>query len=399
MPLSRRALVGVCGAAAVAVAAVSASWWPGDRPHDGAVAAADGLPHTGVEVSGGKCGRGWDHARPGIQVFELHNGSDRAAEVYLRDARSGAAYGEVDGIGPGTTRTLRADLGDGTYSFACFPDDGAPAVGPKVRVHGGRGGHGGPAARPVDQHDLIPPTLSYQHWIAGRMGPLLDATEKLRSAIDDGDLARAREAWLPAHLTYERMGAAYGTFDDADGAINGTTASLPGGVHDKDFTGFHRIEHGLWHGESASSLRPFADRLVEDVRTLRKDWSQARMDPLDLGLRAHEILENTVQFELTGRTDYGSHSNLATARANLDGTRVALSRLRPLLASRYPRMGRLDDELDGMQARLDGHEHDGHWTPLGELGRMEREKVNADASELVERLADIAALCDVRRTR
>ncbi|GAA3156073.1 hypothetical protein GCM10017687_87630 [Streptomyces echinatus] len=47
--------------------------------------------------------------------------------------------------------------------------------------------------------------------------------------------------------------------------------------------------------------------------------------PRPAGLRAHEILENTVQFELTGRTDYGSGSNLATARANLDGTRAVLS--------------------------------------------------------------------------
>nr|WP_314174469.1 EfeM/EfeO family lipoprotein [Streptomyces sp. DSM 40971] len=377
---------------------MSVSWWPQARPHHGAPGAADGLRHARVEVSSGKCGRGWGGSRTGLQVFDLHNGSDRAAEVYLRDAR-GAVHGEVEGVGPGTTRTLRADLGKGAYAFACYPDDGAPAAGPTVRVRGGSGGPGGPAARPVDQHDLIPPTLSYQRWVSGRMGPLLDATEELRSAIDDGDLARARTAWLPAHLTYERMGAAYGTFGDADAAINGTTAGLPGGTHDEDFTGFHRIEQGLWHGASASSLRPYADRLVKDVRTLRKDWSQARMDPLDLGLRAHEILENTVQFELTGRTDYGSGSNLATARANLDGTRAALSRLRPLLSSRYPHMARLEDELDGMQARLDRHEHDGHWTPLAGLGRREREKVNADASELVERLADVAALCDVRRTR
>ncbi|MHC5904004.1 hypothetical protein ACVNF4_08855, partial [Streptomyces sp. S6] len=37
---------------------------------------------------------------------------------------------------------------------------------------------------------------------------------------------------LPAHLVYERMGAAYGTFGDADAQINGDSA------------GFHRIERG-----------------------------------------------------------------------------------------------------------------------------------------------------------
>ena len=122
------------------------------------------------------------------------------------------------------------------------------------------------------------------------------------------------------------------------------------------------------------------------------------MDPLDLGLRAHEILENTVQFELTGRTDYGSGSALATARANLDGTRVVLSRLRPLLVTRYPHLDRLERDLDATQAVLDRRHHDGHWTALGGLDRREREKVNASVSALVEQLADVAALCDERRS-
>jgi iron uptake system component EfeO len=230
------------------------------------------------------------------------------------------------------------------------------------------------------------------------MGSLAGAARKLDTAIRSGDPERARKAWLTAHLVYERLGAAYGTFGDADAAINGTTAGLAGGVHDRDFTGFHRIEYGLWHGESATALRPFADRLVKDVLTLRTTWQQARMDPLDLGLRAHEILENTVQFELTGRTDYGSGSNLATARANLDGTRVVLSRLRPVLTGRYPGLKELDAALDRTGAVLDRQEHGGHWVPPARLSRTEREKVNAAVSGLVERLADIAALCDVRRS-
>ena len=34
----------------------------------------------------------------------------------------------------------------------------------------------------------------------------------LKNAIDRGDLAAARSAWLPAHLQYERLGAAYDAF-------------------------------------------------------------------------------------------------------------------------------------------------------------------------------------------
>ncbi|MER6311305.1 EfeM/EfeO family lipoprotein [Streptomyces sp. NPDC001657] len=366
---------------------------------DGAEAertAPDGLPHTGIEVSPGGCGRGWQHPRPGLQVFDLHNTSDTAAEVYLKNPADGSVHGEVEGIGPGTTRQLRVRLGRGAYAFMCLPDDAHAVTGPTVRIAGG--GRPGPAAAPVTEHDLIPPALAYQKWVGKGLDGLVGRTGRLRDALADGDRAAAEDAWLSAHLAYERLGAAYGAFGDADGKINGTTAGLPDGVRDPAFTGFHRIEYGLWHGRSTASLRGPATSLADAVKALRDDWAEARMEPADLGLRAHEILENTLQFELTGRTDYGSGSNLATARANLDGTRAVLARLRPLLVPRYPELPALERQLDRAQELLDGFRRDGRWTPLDRLDRRQRERTDAVLGDLVERLASVATLCDARRT-
>ncbi|MFM9610566.1 imelysin family protein [Streptomyces niveiscabiei] len=361
------------GGALVAVAACGA--------HPTPPAAPDGLPHTTVRVSSGDCGRGWEKPVGGRQVFDLDNTSDAAAEVYLTDARTGAVYGEVEGLGPGTQRPLRVTLGDGSYTFKCLPDDADAVTGPTVRITGSRT-RSGPAALPVTQQELIAPTLAYQKWIGARTVELSQKTDVLKAAVDRGDLAAARAAWLPAHLVYERMGAAYGTFGDADAAINGRDE------------GFHRVEQGLWHGESASSLRAPADALDRAVHALQQDWPGERMDPADVGLRAHEILENAVQFELTGRTDRGSGSNLATVRANLDGTRALLGFLRPLLTTRDAGLAELDTWMDRAQHTLDGVAG----KPLGQLTRAQREKVDADVSGLVERLADVAALTDVRRT-
>ncbi|MEW2301022.1 EfeM/EfeO family lipoprotein [Streptomyces sp. NPDC006655] len=364
----------------------------GSRP---AHADPSALPHTSVEVSASRCGRGWTTPVSGVQVFDLHNPTDGAAEVLLEDPRSQAVYGEVEGIGPGTTRELTVRLGTGAYAFKCVPDDTDAVTGPTVHISGGRSG---PAAAPVTEHDLIPPALAYQKWVGTGLSEVVRLTTGLRDAVDRGDLAAARTAWLPAHLQYERMGAAYDAFGEADRAINGTDAGLRGGVHDKDFTGFHRVEYGLWHGESATGLRAPAAALLKSVTALRDDWAGTRMDPAQLGLRAHEILENTVQFELTGRTDYGSGSNLATARANLDGTEQVLARLRPVLAGRYAGLSGLRSAVERAGRTLDGFGHDGTWTPLGRLSRRQRENVDAVLGDLVERLASVATLCDPRRT-
>ncbi|MEE4545350.1 EfeM/EfeO family lipoprotein [Streptomyces sp. V4-01] len=382
----------------VVVAAGGADGGAGTR--DGgakaAPAAADGLPHTAVDVSTGSCGRGWTAPRTGTQVFDLHNTGMNATEVYLSDPRTGRFYAEVEGLAPGATRPMLVDLGSGTYAFKCLAEDTDAVTGPTVTVPGRQ--PQGPSALPVTEHDLIPPTLAYQKWIGDRIGDLGRGTAALRADLDGGDLAAARRDWLTAHLVYERMGAAYGTFGDADGAINGTAARIGSGVHDPSFTGFHRIEYGLWHSASAASLRAPAAQLDRAVEALASSWPQQRMDPADMGLRAHEIVENAEQFELTGRTDYGSGTNLATADANIEGSRQILTLLRPLLVPRDPGLAGLDAALDRAQAHLKALDHGGTWTPTAELTVRQREQVDADFGDLLERLAPVAAIFDVRRT-
>ena len=357
-----------------------------------------GLPHTTVQASPSGCGTGWTRPQAGLQVFDVNDSGIGAEDVYVQDAASGAVLGEVEGLAPGRSRPLVVRLPAGSYAFKCLPQDDDAVVGPTVKVPG-HSTASTPAVLPVNQHDLEPLTLAYQAWVAKQLPGLATAVDTLQAAVDKGDLAAAREAWLPAHLDYERLGAAYGTFGDLDGSINGTTKGLPGGLTDPGFTGFHRLEYGLWHGQSAAVLKPVAAKLAADVASLRKQWASEQMDPLDLGLRAHEIVENTIQFELTARTDYGSGSNLATARANLRGTAETLTLLRPLLAPRMPSLPKIDAAMTAASAelvKLGADKSSG--VPLASLATADRERLNAVFGELVTELAPVAAVCDVRRT-
>lgn len=385
---------GLLGAGALAVAAV---WVPGAAGRAPAARPDGGTDRTAVEVSPGGCGTGWSRPHAGMQDFALRNTSATAADVRLQDARTGAVFGEAEGLGPGTVRELRARLGPGAYAFVCLHEDADAVTGPTVRI-GGAAAAGGPAAVPVTRHDLIPPALDHQRWMARHLDGLVASTDALSAAVAAGDRRAARAAWLSAHLGYARLGAAYGAFGAAGKAVDRTTAGLPGGVHDRRFTGFHRVEYGLWHGENGPGLRRAAQRLAADVRTLRAQGDRARMDPADLPRRAHEILEDAFRQELTGRTDYGSGTGLATVRAGVDGTRAVLARLRPLLSSRYADLPLLDRRLDGFGRTLESHRRGGTWTPPRRLARADRERIDAELGDLLEHLADVAALCEPRRT-
>ncbi|MEH3078255.1 MAG: EfeM/EfeO family lipoprotein [Quadrisphaera sp.] len=73
----------------------------------------------------------------------------------------------------------------------------------------------------------------------------------------------------PAQLTWERVGASYDSFGDLGEAVDGLPQGHEQGVDDPDFTGLHRLEHGLFHGQSAAQLLPVADQLATDVAAVQ----------------------------------------------------------------------------------------------------------------------------------
>ncbi|KJK59696.1 iron uptake transporter permease EfeU [Saccharothrix sp. ST-888] len=365
----------------------------------GAVIAVSGGKPAGsstVSVSEQDCGKGFAAPQPGQQVFQMHNTGSKTSEVYLVNPGSGAVYGEIEGLAPGTTRALTATIGSGDYAWRCVPTGGQIVTSASVHVSGGTAVK---AVVPVAEGDLDAPLAAYRTFVGQGLATLLTQTQQLQSDIHAGNLDAARTDWLTAHTQYASLGAAYGTFADFDGKIDGRPDGLADKAQDKDFSGFLRLEYGLWHNQSADDLTPVADQLVSDVDGLGKAFPTQKFDPTDLPLRAHEILENALQFELTGDTDQGSGTNLATVQANVVGTKELLTVLQPLLRSRAPE---LLTEVDAGMIRINGlldaaHHPDGSWTPVGQLTPTARRQLNGAAGQLLEDLANVPTLLEIRK--
>ncbi|MER7844047.1 iron uptake transporter permease EfeU [Kitasatospora sp. NPDC096077] len=361
------------------------------------IAVSDGKKDSSatVAVSEQECGKGFGSPQPGQQVFQMHNTGDKTSEVYLVNPGTGSVYGEIEGLAPGTTRALTATIGSGDYAWRCVPTGGKSVTSASVHVTGGAEVK---AVKPVNEDDLKAPLDSYKDYVNKGLATLMTQTQKLQTDVHSGDLATAKADWLTAHLQYASLGAAYGTFADLDKKIDGRADGLPGGTADPGFTGFLRLEYGLWHGQSVDELTPVADELAQNAAKLAHDFPTQDFDPGDLPLRAHEILENTLQFELTGDTDMGSGTNLATAQANLAGTQELLTVLQPLLDDRDPQvLVRVNAGMKQVGDLVAAAHQPAGWTPVDKLTADSRRQLNGATGQLLENLSLIPTLLEIRK--
>jgi iron uptake system component EfeO len=368
-------------------------------------ASAAAHPAT-YEVAAGQdaCGAGWGsgsnaHVPGGDQTFTVTNGTIAGIEVYLQAVGTGKVYLDLESLGTGAQAKARVTLGSGRYRFVCLPADADPVRGPTVTVGAApAAAQLTPGIVPVTRNDLIPVAKVYGDWVASRIPVLRQQVAALGGDASEGDLAAARRDWVTAHETYGTLGAAYGAFGDLDTAIDGMPAAGLTASTDPGLTGFHRVEAALWSGAPAGDVSATIAPLAAAVDQLAAAFSDAEIDPQDIGLRAHEIVENAIQFELTGAADAGSGTELATIDANLTGAAQALSPLTGILMSRYEKLGATTDSLRAAQTLVESYRQaDGSWVPLAQLSRGDRERLDAVLGAAVELLAPVAAICDIRR--
>jgi high-affinity iron transporter len=344
---------------------------------------------TAIEVTHQGCATQWQPPRSGSVTFQVTNKTAATVDVQLLGTGTQRVYAEIPTLGTGTTRPLSVTLGPGRYTWQCaslsnFIDTSNPGLvtGPKVKST--------PSYIPVGPDDLAAAVDTYRVSITQGLATLVTDTDKLRVLVDYGQLQAARSQWLVAHMDYERLGAAYDTFGDYADEIAGRADGFPLGVNDPKFTGFLRLEYGLWHSAPPEELAGVANQLDGFVRGLQRAFPHQLMLATDLPLRAHEILENALQFELTADTDEGSNTNLATLYANVEGTQTVMNSLAPLLSIRNPSL--LSDCQKGLSmllAQVGSYDGPDGWTPVQALTTSQHEHLDGAISNLLEKLSII----------
>jgi len=265
-------------------------------------------------------------------------------------------------------------------------------------VHG-RAGGAGPPVVPVTPDLLAPPLRAYRAYVRAAITRLRPQVAALVTDLDADDTAAAESDWLSAHSTWLSIGqddGPYSAFGRLGARIDRTAAGLVHGTADPGFVGFHAVEFELWTTADLAAAAASARELDRAVATLAARDLATELPRTNAGLnglavRCHEILEDALRDSLTGGDDYGSHSDLATVRADTGAVRELLGLLAPLIVPRRPHLvARARAALTHLDAAAAG-------TPvaLAALPRERRERLDAAAGAALEILAPVPDLLQI----
>jgi high-affinity iron transporter len=365
-------------------------------------AAASNAADT-VTVSKTECAPEFTSAQSGNHTFTVANNSGMAGEINLDNA-AGAVVGEIETLGPGTTAPLSADLGNGTYTFVCLMGSQSATSSQQVQVTA-KTAAGGPApvaVKPVTVAELTPPNKLYQAYAAAQLKDLASEVAAIKTDLGKNDIAQAKTDWLAAQLDWERVGASYDSFGDLGLAVDGLPTGFVKGVNDPGFTGLHRLEYGLWHGQSAAELLSVTDVLAKNVATVQKNLTSDDLagDPTQLPLRVHEIIEDALRDHLSGIDDEGGNAAYAQTWADTQIDRAVLGYESALINDRDPGLvATAQSELAALDtALLATKTSGGQWQSLTAVSLGQRQHVDAAIGALLETLAVVPDLLEVPPT-
>ena len=352
-----------------------------------------------IMVTGSSCAPGWSSAQGGNQNFTVVNKSGHTAEVNLVQTASQGIVAEIETLGPATSQTMSATLADGTYTWHCLIDGMPTTTSTQVQVSGGGtsvASSAPPPVKPITTGELQPAADAYDRYVQPKLVTLASQVNQIKTDLAAGNIPAAQADWLQAQLTWEQVGAAYDSFGDLGDAIDGLPQALPQGVDDPGFTGLHRIEYGLWHGQGAAELTPIADQLSSDITTLQGKLPQLTVDPTDMPLRAHEILEDALRDHLSGMTDEGAGAAYAETYADVQGTQVVLGMLQNQIDTRRPDLlATVDAQLNTLSQALLATQANGQWQSLSATPLAARQKVDGAIGALLENLSIIPDILEV----
>ena len=321
----------------------------------------------------------------GRASFRIINRSDRAVEWEILDGV--LVVEERENIAPGLSQVINANLLPGDYAITC-----GLLSNPRGTLH----------VTPTAESDaqakakpsmvaFIGPLSEFRVYLSSQGGALIKAVSALEQAIAAGDLTQAQALYLPAREAYQRLAPAAQRLAELDNAINARADYFESREQDPAFSGFHRLEYGLFEQHTLGDLTPIAQRLLADVTTLKQQLLAQSLPPEQLVSILVRNLNSLADVRAaSGEEERYSHLDLNGFAANLTVTRKVVDLMRPLLTkSAADLLPGIDSAINAFAAQLDDLQVDGHYRSYNRVTAAQRQLIADKAKALAAALDGI----------
>jgi iron uptake system component EfeO len=232
---------------------------------------------------------------------------------------------EKENLPPGFAGSFSVNLDAGTYTLYC---PGAKTENSAWTVTGTAPGSA--AGGTVDQM-LSEGAAAYAKYVNDQVGYLVDSTKALATALHGTDLTAAQDAYMKARPYYEKIEPVVESFTVGDVNLDAAIDARADDVAAGKWTGFHRIEKGLFQDKSLDGLGTYGDGLVENVTKLQTLTAGLTYKPYELANGAQELLDEVSKTKITGEEERYSHIDILDISGNDEGAEQAFASLLPAL--------------------------------------------------------------------
>lgn len=176
------------------------------------------------------------------------------------------------------------------------------------------------AVEETDTVDLQAEVDNYKQFALDQLDQFVLETEKFVNAVNAGDVEKAKEIYPHARMYFERSEPIAESFGDLDPRIDVRLADLEEeGKGREEWSGYHKIEYGLWVENTTAGYEETADQLLKDAKELRARVETVEVEPDLMMTGAVDLLNEVSTSKITGEEEIYSHTDLYDFKANIEG--------------------------------------------------------------------------------
>lgn len=352
---------------------------------------------TMTSADGGSCVVDHTSAKAGPITFNIVN-KTATSLTELELLSDNRILGEKENLAPGLPASkFTLTLDGGSYQLYC---PGATKEMVAFTVTGKSAAQSGGSVSAL----LTEGTKGYGTYVDGVVDAMVVAVNRLKSDIDAGDLAKAKEDYAKARPFYERIESDVSGFilpgfkaTDNSGNLDYLIDMRASNLDPKaGWHGFHAIERDLYqNGKITPDTKKLAAELQQNVAQLDKLAKGLTYKPEDLANGAADLLEEVQGTKISGEEEAYSHIDLVDFAGNVEGAEQSFAFLQPGLEKIDPDLTkRVSEQFAAVHKLLDTYRDPtipgGFKYYTAELKAADGAKLSRSVQALQEPLSKIA---------